>query len=496
MSELQAPVPADHGCSRPFDRPTSRPPDHPTAEPTAARSTRWRHPTRPTPPPRLADPPHGRAARTASASGCRTPATRPRAATTAPASPPTTGRRGRRRVALAPPGRPTSCGPATPEHFDAACEAGCDAYRTSVEWTRVEPRPGAVDHEAIEHYGTILRAARNRGIEPVVALHHFTHPAWLGTDFWLRPDAPRRFADWAELIVPHLAPYCDRWITINEINAEVIGSYLIGYFPPGQRFRRRSMQRAVDNMLAAHVAAYEVIHRHQPHARVGTSTYAFWSYDVDRILLDVLAARAAGVTRTQVPAWLTQRRRAHHRTALEHLGAGQTWADHAVHRALRTYFALDRHLPRTLDAVYASPHERTYDVVQVNFYDPRLSRYLRLPGRRTAGHRHWGPDPEHWEQVPGPEHLAGYLRAAAVDDDEVWILENGLCNPVVDGVSHRRPDGMDRPTYLRQHSPPSSTPSTPAWMSPATTPGRCSTTTSGVSTCRASACAPSSASTA
>ncbi|MCB1261604.1 MAG: family 1 glycosylhydrolase, partial [Acidimicrobiales bacterium] len=38
-----------------------------------------------------------------------------------------------------------------------------------------------------------------------------------------------------------------------------------------------------------------------------------------------------------------------------------------------------------------------------------------------------------------------------VDDDEVWILENGLCNPVVDGVSHRRPDGMDRPTYLRQH---------------------------------------------
>ena len=338
-----------------------------------------------------------------------------------------------------------------PEHLDAASEAGCDAYRTSVEWTRVEPRPGAVDHEAIEHYGTILRAARNRGIEPVVALHHFTHPAWLGPDFWLRPDAPQRFANWAELIVPHLAPYCDRWITINEINAEVIGSYLIGYFPPGQRFRRRSMQRAVDNMLAAHVAAYEVIHRHQPHARVGTSTYAFWSYDVDRILLDVLAARAAGVTRTQVPAWLAQRRRAHHRTALEHLGAGQTWADHAVHRALRTYFALDRHLPRTLDAVYASPHVRTYDVVQVNFYDPRLSRYLRLPGRRTAGHRHWGPDPEHWEQVPGPEHLAGYLRAAAVDDDEVWILENGLCNPVVDGVSHRRPDGMDRPTYLRQH---------------------------------------------
>ncbi len=338
-----------------------------------------------------------------------------------------------------------------PEHFDAAREAGCDAYRTSVEWTRVEPRPGEVDHEAIERYVTILQAARNRGIEPVVALHHFTHPAWLGPDFWLRPDAPQRFADWAEVIVPHLAPYCDRWITINEINAEVIGSYLIGYFPPGQRFRRRSMQRAVDNMLTAHVAAYEVIHRHQPHAQVGTSTYAFWSYDVDRILLDTLAARAAGVTRAQVPAWLAQRRRAHHRTALEHLDASQTWADHAVHRALRTYFALERHLPRTLDAVYASPHERSYDTVQVNFYDPRLSRYLRLPGRHTAGHRHWGPDPEHWEQVPGPEHLAGYLRAAAVDGDEVWILENGLCNPVVDGVSHRRPDGMDRPTYLRRH---------------------------------------------
>ncbi len=43
--------------------------------------------------------------------------------------------------------------------------------------------------------------------------------------------------------------------------------------------------------------------------------------------------------------------------------------------------------PRALDAVEASPHERTLDVLGVDFYDPMASRHFRLPGHRTAGGR-------------------------------------------------------------------------------------------------------------
>ena len=81
------------------------------------------------------------------------------------------------------------------EHLDRAAALGCDAFRLGVEWARVEPAPGQVDDGALEHYATILDACRERGLEPLVTLHHFTHPAWLGEDFWLSGDAPERYAD-------------------------------------------------------------------------------------------------------------------------------------------------------------------------------------------------------------------------------------------------------------------------------------------------------------
>ncbi len=338
------------------------------------------------------------------------------------------------------------------EHFDAAVEAGCDSYRMSIEWARCEPERGVYDHDALEHYATIVRACRERGLEPVIALQHFTYPAWLGADFWLEDSAPERFAAWAEVAVTQLAPYCSRWITINEINANAIGSYLIGYFPPGGRFRRAAMVRAVDHMLTAHVLAYEVIHRIQPDAQVGTSTYSFWSYDADRILVDVLRGRSCGASRTDLPRWIDQRRRRYHDQILADVAGGERWRDTAVNVGLQHYLRLDRALPRTISAVYHSPHERCTDVTQVNYYDPRLSRYPRRPGRRAAGLRLWGPDPRHWEQTPSPQHLATYL--AANDDgqgEEIWILENGMCNPVIDGEVHGRPDGWDRPSYLKAH---------------------------------------------
>ncbi len=338
-----------------------------------------------------------------------------------------------------------------PEHFDRAVEAGCNAYRLGVEWTRCQPSPHQLDGAAIEHYRRILAACVARGLEPVVALHHFTHPEWLGPDFWLDPRSPQQFARWVATIVPHLAPYCQRWTTINEINALAIGSNLIGYFPPGRRLRPGLMMRMVDHLLAAHVLAYEVIHRVQPSATVGTSTYAFWVYDVDQLLTDVVAARSFGVGRSDLADWLEERRLRFHTTILAPLPPGYRQWQRAINAGLRALLQPERHLAVSVDAIYGSPHDRCLDVTQVNYYDPNLSNYLHLPGRRTAGRRHWGPDPEHWEQKPGPEHLGRYLAARHLAGVPIWIMENGLCNAVIDEVSFPRADGWDRPSYLAHH---------------------------------------------
>lgn len=350
-----------------------------------------------------------------------------------------------------PPGDANEFWERFPEHFDAAAEAGCDAYRLSVEWTRCEPDPGKIDGGALEHYARILRSCRDHGLEPVVALHHFTHPSWLGREFWLRGDAPQQFARWTQLVIDHLAPYCNRWVTVNEINASAIGSYLIGYFPPGHRFQRRSMVEAVDHMLAAHVVSYEVLHRAQPDAKVGTNTYAFWSYDADRVLVDTLLGRSHGIAAEDLSEWIDERRRQFEAVALAGLSKVDATRDLVVNRALQAFLRIQDALPRTVEAVYESPYACSVDVDQVSYYDPRLATYPRLPGRRVAGKRRLGPDPAHCEQTPGPEHLVNYLRAIHEPGRPIWLLENGLCNEVVDGESHDRPDGWDRPMYLRRH---------------------------------------------
>ncbi len=338
-----------------------------------------------------------------------------------------------------------------PEHLDRAAEIGCGGYRLGVEWTRCEPQPGIIDETAVSHYAEILRACTHRGIEPVVALHHFCHPAWLGPDFWLDDDSPRQFASWVEAIVPHIAPWCSRWTTINEINAYAIGTYLIGYFPPGHRLRRRMAVRAMANMLAAHVLAYDIIHRHRPDAQVGTSTYAFWAYDVDRLLVDLLLTREQEVSRSDLDEWIHHRRVSYHHEVTRGLPALQRLFEVGVNNALATYLPQASAFSAALDAVSEAMTDRSLDVVQLNYYDPRLSNYLRMPGRRTGSGRRWRPDPAHWEQRPAPEHLLCYLRANQVPGCPIWMLENGLCNQVTGGVAQPRPDGWTRPRYLREH---------------------------------------------
>src|SRR5437867_3283894 len=60
--------------------------------------------------------------------------------------------------------------------FQLAKELGHNAHRFSIEWSRVEPKEGIFDEAAIEHYRDVVRSLRQKSIEPIVTLHHFTNP--------------------------------------------------------------------------------------------------------------------------------------------------------------------------------------------------------------------------------------------------------------------------------------------------------------------------------
>jgi beta-glucosidase len=64
------------------------------------------------------------------------------------------------------------------EDFQLYASYGLTHHRLSIEWARIEPAEGRRDDVAIEHYVSVLSAARAAGISPWVCLHHFTLPGW------------------------------------------------------------------------------------------------------------------------------------------------------------------------------------------------------------------------------------------------------------------------------------------------------------------------------
>jgi beta-glucosidase len=155
------------------------------------------------------------------------------------------------------------------EDFDRAADAGQNAHRLSVEWSRVQPAPDRWNEDALERYRTMLRGLRERGITPMVTLHHFTDPLWLSElNGWETEAVVPLFEKFVRKVVEALKEYCTLWCTINEPNGYAIEGYVRGNFPPGKSDLNLAM-RVQANLLRGHAAAYRAIHEIQPEARVG-----------------------------------------------------------------------------------------------------------------------------------------------------------------------------------------------------------------------------------
>jgi beta-glucosidase len=154
--------------------------------------------------------------------------------------------------------------------FDLARGWGHNAHRLSIEWSRIEPRPGEWDSAALAHYREVLSALRRRDMEPLVTLHHFTNPAWFAhAGGWLMRRNVTHFARYVDCVAGHLGDQVRWWITINEPTVYAKNAFVSGNWPPCRRGDWAAAWRAVRNMGRAHRRAYEILHRHRPDALVG-----------------------------------------------------------------------------------------------------------------------------------------------------------------------------------------------------------------------------------
>ncbi len=146
------------------------------------------------------------------------------------------------------------------EDIDLMAEMGLEIYRFGIEWSRIEPKRGVFDEAALKHYREEIEYMREKGIRPMLTLHHFTNPLWLeDMGAWSHKDSPDIFLEFAERVIDFLGDIVDDYITINEPNVYNLNSFFYGIWPPEHKSLSEFV-KVYSNMTAAHIRAYNMIH--------------------------------------------------------------------------------------------------------------------------------------------------------------------------------------------------------------------------------------------
>jgi beta-glucosidase len=363
----------------------------------------------------------------------------------------------------------------------------CHVFRCSFEWARLWPSRDAIDPDAALAYADRFAILRDAGIEPIVTLQHFTHPAWLGPDLWLDERSPDLFARYVTASVDAVqtaltrrgrAPI-SRWVTINELNMLALATYGAGVFPHGARSAAEGDPRglgraltALDHLAAAHVRAYDAVHA--AHARRGWPTPDVTHnpnlLDVYTLGAQWIDAMRTGASRAADRArYLRARRARFARFMLDPDGPRSPRADvaRALDDALSERLPLEA-FPRCSELLSARRGKPASDARALDLYDPWTRQQARggaaLLDALSRGE--WSRALVHatqadlalaepWAWQCEPRMLERALLAVHDERDPtpIDVLENGMAHRRPAGERARgREDLVRRPDFIRGYA--------------------------------------------
>jgi beta-glucosidase len=374
------------------------------------------------------------------------------------------------------------------EDFNRVRGLGLNAFRLGIEWSRIQPSftdektaPPAFDMNALEHYALMLIACREKGLEPVLTLHHFTHPSWLGTDPWLDPGTPELFRQYVAKSIEYLnerliAEGHDPVhviITINEPNMLVFNSYLGMQFPCNGVPGLQTINNAVNTLLRAHVEAYNLLHdlyaaRGWEAPVITFNNYCSDLYWLDKFFLDLVAAAERGIAREDVEEYICRCRKsfdeAFKAAAIPLRKDLPSLFGMMIKRMSNAlggeWFNAAKFAP-ILDAVYGSPRRQLMDFIGLDYYDPFAAHIFRLPvwwdhESKSRSFHDWimnSVTAKWWDWNVLPSGLRFFCKLYAEDFNRpILIAENGMALRRRFNNEHfARKDKTTRSEFLRAH---------------------------------------------
>ena len=113
-------------------------------------------------------------------------------------------------------------------------EFGLEAYRMSIEWSRIFPKPNQINFDAVKKYEKFLLLLKENNIKVFLTLQHHTLPKWLKNG-WINSNIEKYFDDYTSVIGKHFHPLVDAWMPINEPAVNSTFGYFLDEFPPGHK---------------------------------------------------------------------------------------------------------------------------------------------------------------------------------------------------------------------------------------------------------------------
>ncbi len=354
------------------------------------------------------------------------------------------------------------------EQIKLAASLGLNAFRMGIDWSRCQPSaateqtdPPPWDEQALDHYADIVEMVIDHGMQPIITLHHFTHPLWLGLDIWLDDRGPDMLVEYEIKVVDEIntrlmargGKKMAHFLVYNEPNLIPLIYHYNGLFPIARQGPDYLLP-AYDTMLAHYIKAYDGLYdlferRGWGAPHVGFTIANLCAYEFDKQLDDLVRLRSWGVGREGAAAKIAECRVAW-RTRMDDLARSQlTDAQFDRYLGMITLTA-EKVRPecftKTLDALYASPRVKKLDYLSVNVYEP-------------FGTPRTDPDePSHrtkWDEftMDGEVYRTFILAANGGNIDlPVYMGENSSANLQPIGEAPKpRPDGWTRERYLKTY---------------------------------------------
>ena len=174
--------------------------------------------------------------------------------------------------------------------FDLLRQMNMNAFRFSLEWSRLEPAEGAWSLEAVAYYKDYFAQLKRRGIQPVVTLFHFTLPVWFASmgGFEKRANI-RYFVRFAQKVLETFGSDIKYIITVNEPEVYAFESYHKGNWPP-QLTKYRVALRVYNNLARAHNAVAAMAHATGRKYKVAVAKNMSFDYPGDDAKITVWSA--------------------------------------------------------------------------------------------------------------------------------------------------------------------------------------------------------------